>query len=123
VTQDYPRILVVTGNNFNLVTGGGITLTNLFRGWPADRLANLHDDATPVDRTVCRNFYRLTEQEIRWVWPFSLVRRSYGHFKRRSAGRRNPPVPKVCPQARPPSSWPDESSVTACPSAPTSRAN
>jgi glycosyltransferase involved in cell wall biosynthesis len=86
VTQDYPRILVVTGNNFNLVTGGGITLTNLFRGWPADRLANLHDDATPVDRTVCRNFYRLTEEEIRWVWPFSLLRRSYGRFKRHSAG-------------------------------------
>ncbi len=81
MTQDYPRILVVTGNNFNLVTGGGITLTNLFRGWPADRIANLHDDATPVDRSVCRNFYRLTEEEIRWVWPFSLLRRSYGRFK------------------------------------------
>ncbi len=84
--QDFPRILVVTGNNFNLVTGGGITLTNLFRGWPADRLANVHDDATPVDRTVCRNFFRLTEQEIRWVWPFSLLRRSYGRFKDHSAG-------------------------------------
>ncbi|MBI4000305.1 MAG: hypothetical protein HY348_00785 [Nitrospira defluvii] len=84
--HDYPRILVVTGNNFNLVTGGGITLTNLFRGWPADRIANLHDDATPVDRTVCRNFYRLTEKEIRWVWPFSLARSSYGHFKRLSGG-------------------------------------
>ncbi len=82
--QDYPRVLVVTGNNFNLVTGGGITLTNLFRGWPADRIANVHDDATPVDRTVCRNFYRLTEKEIRWVWPFSLVRSSYNHFKRLS---------------------------------------
>lgn len=86
MTQDFPRILVVTGNNFNLVTGGGITLTNLFRGWPADRLANVHDDATPVDRTVCRNFYRLTEQEIRWVWPFSLLRRSYGRFKAHSVG-------------------------------------
>lgn len=86
MTQDFPRILVVTGNNFNLVTGGGITLTNLFRGWPADRLANVHDDATPVDRTVCRNFYRLTEQEIRWVWPFSLLRRSYGRFKDHSVG-------------------------------------
>lgn len=86
MTQDFPRILVVTGNNFNLVTGGGITLTNLFRGWPADRLANLHDDATPVDRTVCQNFYRLTEREIRWVWPFSLLRRSYGRFKDHSAG-------------------------------------
>lgn len=84
--QDYPRILVVTGNNFNLVTGGGITLTNLFRGWPADRIANVHDDATPVDRTVCRNFYRLTEKEIHWTWPFSLVRSWYGRFKPPSAG-------------------------------------
>lgn len=90
MTPDYPRILVVTGNNFNLVTGGGITLTNLFRGWPADRIANMHDDATPVDRTVCRNFYRLTEQDIRWVWPFSLVRRSYGHVKRLSGDREGP---------------------------------
>lgn len=97
MTQDYPRILVVTGNNFNLVTGGGITLTNLFRGWPADRLANLHDDATPVDRTVCRNFYRLTEEEIRWVWPFSLLRRSYGRFKRHLAGPLNDPVPGAPP--------------------------
>jgi glycosyltransferase involved in cell wall biosynthesis len=86
VTHDFPRILVVTGNNFNLVTGGGITLTNLFRGWPADRLANVHDDVTPVDRSVCRNFYRLTGEEIRWVWPFSLLRRSYGRFKDRSIG-------------------------------------
>ncbi len=90
MTQDYPRILVVTGNNFNLVTGGGITLTNLFRGWPSDRIANVHDDATPVDRTVCQTFYRLTEQDIRWVWPFSLVRGSYGHVKRLSGGREGP---------------------------------
>jgi len=91
--QDLPRILVVTGNNFNLVTGGGITLTNLFRGWPADRLANVHDDTTPVDQSVCRNFYRLTEQEIRWVWPFSLLRRSYGRFKHHSV--RTPETPGV----------------------------
>ena len=88
--QDFPRILVVTGNNFNLVTGGGITLTNLFRGWPADRIANLHEDATPEDRSVCRNFYRLTEKEIRWVWPFSLLRRAYGCFKRVSAEKSAP---------------------------------
>ena len=88
--QDYPRILVVTGNNFNLVTGGGITLTNLFRGWTADRIANVHDDATSVDRTVCKNFYRLTEKEIRWVWPFSMVRGLYEHFKRVAGGTAGP---------------------------------
>ena len=50
-------MLVVTCNNFNLVNGGGITLTNLFRGWPHERIANVHDDAMPDDRRVCRNFF------------------------------------------------------------------
>jgi len=68
---EFPRVLVVTSNNFNLLTGGGITLTNLFRGWPPGRIANLHEDPTPEDHTVCRNFYRLSREEIRWAWPFS----------------------------------------------------
>jgi glycosyltransferase involved in cell wall biosynthesis len=70
---EYPRLLVVTSNNFNLVTGGGITMTNLFRGWPADRIANLHEDSQTQDETVCRNFYRLTEAEINLAWPFSML--------------------------------------------------
>ncbi len=74
---DFPRILVVTSNNFNQVTGGGITLTNLFRGWPADRIANLHEDPTPEDDSVCRMFYRLSVEEIQWAWPFSLVQSWY----------------------------------------------
>ncbi len=73
-SPDFPRILIVTSNNFNRVTGGGITLTNLFRGWPADRIANLHQDPTPEDHSVCQTSYRLSEEEIRWAWPFSLVR-------------------------------------------------
>jgi len=68
---ELPRILVVTSNNFNLATGGGITLTNLFRGWPVDRIANVHEDHTPEDRSVCQNFYRLSDEEIQWSWPFS----------------------------------------------------
>ena len=85
MTTDLPRVLVVTWNNFNLVTGGGITLTNLFRGWPSDRIANLHEDRTPEDHGVCKNFYRLSEEEIRWRWPFSLARRRYERMKQADA--------------------------------------
>ena len=81
VSREFPRILVVTSNNFNLVSGGGITLTNLFRGWPSERIANLHEDRTPEDCSVCKNFYHLTEEEIRWRLPFSLVRPWYGRMK------------------------------------------
>lgn len=70
---ELPRVLVATSNNFNLRGGGGITLTNLFRGWPRERLANVHEDATPPDRSVCDNFFRLTRREVQWVWPFSIV--------------------------------------------------
>lgn len=70
---ELPRVLVITSNNFNLHGGGGITLTNLFRGWPKDCLANLHEDSTLPDRSVCDNFFRLTGREIRWSWPLSLL--------------------------------------------------
>lgn len=82
MTRDCPRILVVTGNNFNLVSGGGITLTNLFKGWPSDCIANVHEDATQEDHSVCRNFYRLSSKEIRWAWPFSLGQAWYDRRKR-----------------------------------------
>ncbi|HJR77235.1 MAG TPA: hypothetical protein VJ805_09685 [Nitrospiraceae bacterium] len=81
MNAELPRLLVVTSNNFNLVNGGGITLTNLFRGWPSDRIANVHEDRMPEDHSVCRRFYRLSEEEIRWRWPFSLARRWYGRIK------------------------------------------
>ncbi|HKY22410.1 MAG TPA: glycosyltransferase family 4 protein [Vicinamibacterales bacterium] len=68
-----PRVLVATPNNFNLEAGAGITLSNLFRGWPIDRLANVHEDRTPADRSVCRNSFRLTHREVQWAWPFSLI--------------------------------------------------
>lgn len=69
----FPRILVVTSNNFNLMNGGGITLTNLFRGWPSESIANLHQDFQPPDESVCRKFYKLTGAEIRPMWPFSMA--------------------------------------------------
>lgn len=70
---ELPRVLVVTSNNFNLQGGGGITLTNLFRGWPADRLASLHEDSTPPDLAVCPQSFQLTRREVRWIRPFSLL--------------------------------------------------
>lgn len=64
---DPPRVLFVTSSAFNHVTGGGITFSNLFRGWPKDRLATVHNDTVPVADDVCRRYYRLGPSEItRW---------------------------------------------------------
>ena len=65
--MDQPRIMFVTSAAFNGITGGGITFSNLFRGWPQDRLFTVHNDPVPVSFDVCRNYYRLGAGEIgRW---------------------------------------------------------
>jgi len=67
-----PRVLIV-GYNFDLVTGGGITLTNLFKGWPLERLAVADFHACEVDPAPCSRQYLLGSEERHWTWPVSLV--------------------------------------------------
>ena len=61
----YPRVLFITPLAFNKVTGTGITFTNLFKGWPKDRIATVHDDTMAVTTDVCDTYYRLGSNEIR----------------------------------------------------------
>lgn len=74
-TLRYPRVLVV-GQAFDRSSGGGITLSNLFEGWPRDRLANVVLSGVPITRDVCDRFYGLGTRENRWLWPLSLVPRT-----------------------------------------------
>lgn len=60
----HPRVLFLTAAAFNKVTGGGVTFTNLFAGWPQDRIATIHNDTTPVSMDVCTQYYRLGVGEI-----------------------------------------------------------
>jgi glycosyltransferase involved in cell wall biosynthesis len=74
----YPKILII-GQPFNNYSGGGITLTNLFKGWPKDKLAVaatghvLYDISTDV----CNLYYQLGEKEQKWIFPFNLVQKSF----------------------------------------------
>src|SRR6516165_12513815 len=71
----YPRVLFLTPCAFNSVTGGGVTFSNLFRGWPRDRLATITDDPVPVCRDVCDQYYFLSDEELRYKAPFHWLRR------------------------------------------------
>lgn len=63
------RVLFLTPAAFNKVTGGGITFSNLFAGWPIEDIATIHNDPVPVSQNVCNRYFRLTEREIhRWGW-------------------------------------------------------
>jgi glycosyltransferase involved in cell wall biosynthesis len=75
--SDYPRLLFVTSAAFNRVSGGGVTFTNLFRGWPRDRIATAHNDPIPVSTEICDRYYRLGPCEID-TWPvLRSLRRRY----------------------------------------------
>lgn len=64
------------GQPFDRTTGGGITLSNLFEGWPRDRLAAAVVTDAHLAFDVCERFYVLGHDEITWAWPLSLVGRT-----------------------------------------------
>jgi len=70
-----PRVLFVTTAAFNHLTGGGVTFSNLFAGWPQDRLATVHNDAVPTTDDVCNRYYVLGRDEIDLVAPLRIARR------------------------------------------------
>jgi glycosyltransferase involved in cell wall biosynthesis len=70
-----PRVLII-GQGFNLVDGGGITLTNLFKGFPKNQLALATNEKKSINLNVCENYYILGSLEDYWVWPFSYIKRT-----------------------------------------------
>lgn len=73
--MNYPRLLIISPSNFNSLSGGGITFTNLFRGWPRERIAVITNDPIPPTKDICEKFYFLSSRELPWSFPFSLPRR------------------------------------------------
>lgn len=74
----YPRILIF-GQTFNDFSGGGITLSSLFRDWPAENLAvmsypyMLHNCST----NICRNYYQIGVEELKWKFPLSVIKKKF----------------------------------------------
>jgi glycosyltransferase involved in cell wall biosynthesis len=73
-----PRVLIF-GQPFNDKYGGGITVTNLFKGWDKDRIAVAATGHLMygVTTDVCDNYYQLGIEEFRWIFPFSLLQRKF----------------------------------------------
>lgn len=71
--EPFPNVLFITPVAFNRTTGGGITFSSLFQGWPQDRLATVHSDLVPITNDVCANYYQLSRKEIRKWGPRKLL--------------------------------------------------
>ena len=76
--MQYPRVLIF-GQPFNDFSGGGITLTNLFKGWPKDKIAVtfIGHGLLNVTTDVCDTYYQLGRGEHKWIFPFNLIQRRF----------------------------------------------
>ncbi len=74
----YPRVLIYN-QPFNDFSGGGITLSNLFRGWPKQNVAVVATGhfLYNVSTDICDIYYQLGAQEQKWIFPFSLIQRAF----------------------------------------------
>lgn len=66
--HDYPKVLLV-GQYFNATTGGGITLSNIFRDWPKDCVAAASLIEYPPNLNICNKYYQFGFLEYRLVQP------------------------------------------------------
>jgi glycosyltransferase involved in cell wall biosynthesis len=73
MTDRFPRVLFLTSAAFNRVTGGGITFGNLFRGWPKDRLATVHNDPVPTTDETCDRYFVLSRDELSKWGPLEAI--------------------------------------------------
>ncbi|MHA2282058.1 MAG: hypothetical protein ACXAC5_14545 [Promethearchaeota archaeon] len=82
MVDSHPKVLFITPCAFNRITGGGITFSNLFQGWPRERLATVTGDPNPVSNDVFNKYYFLTANEINYIKPFGyFAKRTYGPAK------------------------------------------
>ncbi len=76
--MDSPKILIF-GQPFNNRQGGGITLTNLFKGWDKDRIAVAATGHVMknISTEVCDQYYLLGNKEFRWRFPFYFIQKKF----------------------------------------------
>ena len=76
--MSFPKVLII-GQPFNNFSGGGITLTNLFKGWPGDKIAVAYTGHGLYNITtdICKICYQLGEEEHKWITPFNLIQKKF----------------------------------------------
>lgn len=62
--EKYPRILIVASEPLSQMSATGITVSNLFRGWPRAKLAQIYTADMVPDDSMCTNYWRLSSRNI-----------------------------------------------------------
>jgi glycosyltransferase involved in cell wall biosynthesis len=71
--MDYPKLLILNNYSFNDYKGGGITLKNLFLGWPKDKIAIAHLSEPKPMTNVCEKYFKIGYNESQYVFPINKL--------------------------------------------------
>ena len=69
----YSKILLLNDDGFNDYRGGGITLKNLFQGWPLDKIAVAHWNDSKPWAHIATNYYKLGYLESHFIFPLNYI--------------------------------------------------
>lgn len=74
----YPKVLII-GETFHFNSGGGITLTNLFTGWPKEKIAIVSwpNSIRKTNFNLISQYYQLGVLEEKPVFPLSLFTKKH----------------------------------------------
>jgi len=64
-SSKYPRTLIISGEPFGKTSATGSILTNLFKGWPAERIAVIYTADMMPDTSVCARNWRFSLRDQR----------------------------------------------------------
>jgi len=81
----YPRVLLVNVEPISRRYATGITMGNLFRGWPKDRIAQIYCDDSEPDTDICDRSWHLEIEDLRMPgWLNARVLALRGQRKERA---------------------------------------
>lgn len=80
--DDFPRVLII-GQTFQNHSGGGITLSNLFKMWPKEKLAVLSHNHLHLEKNeICDQMYGLERYRFPLNLKYRKVNREPGDFNK-----------------------------------------
>lgn len=75
--MNHPKVLVVNGVPFSSSSATGITMSNLFKGWPKDKIAQVYTANVQPDDSLCQNNWKLSNKDL------FIAGQDRNHFKKR----------------------------------------
>ncbi len=75
--MEYPKVLII-GQYFELSSGGGITMSNLFKGWDKANISVIAERITIPEFAICDQYYQLGYNENKRRFPFNFWQKKEG---------------------------------------------